>query len=65
MYSYVPPIDDYRFLLSEVLGFDHAMAELNKDVDADLAVTVLDEAGRMGAERLAPLNREGDEHGSQ
>lgn len=65
MYSYVPPIDDYRFLLSEVLGFDQAMAELNKDVDADLAVTVLDEAGRMCAERLAPLNREGDEHGSQ
>ena len=40
MYSYIPPIDDYRFLLNEVLGFDAAMAEIGKDVDADLAAAV-------------------------
>ena len=38
MQSYAPPIDDYRFLLNDVLGFDQAMAELGKEVDADLAV---------------------------
>lgn len=65
MQSYIPPIDDYRFLLGEVLGFNDAMAALGKDVDADLAVTILGEAGRMCAERLHPLNREGDEHGSR
>lgn len=65
MYSYIPPVDDYRFLLNDVLGFDRAMAELGKDVDADLAATVLEEAGRMCAERLHPLNREGDEQGSR
>jgi len=65
MHSYVPPIEDYRFLLREVLGFDGAMREIGKDVDADLAATVLEEAGRMCAERLYPLNREGDEQGSR
>lgn len=65
MFSYVPPIDDYRFLLTHVLGFDRAMAETGKDVDADLAVTVLEEAGRMCADRLHPLNRHGDEEGSR
>lgn len=65
MQTYTPPIDDYRFLLTEVLGFDGAMAELGKDVDADLAVTVLEEAGKFCAERLQPLNREGDEQGSK
>ncbi|RJG52623.1 acyl-CoA dehydrogenase [Sphingobium terrigena] len=65
MQSYAPPIDDYRFLLTEVLGFDQAMAELGKAVDADLAVAVLEEAGKVCAERLHPLNREGDEQGSR
>ena len=65
MQSYAPPIDDYRFLLNDVLGFDQAMAELGKEVDADLAVAVLEEAGKVCAERLQPLNREGDEQGSR
>ena len=65
MFSYVPPIDDYRFLLADVLGFDRAMADMGKDVDADLAAAVLEEAGKMFAERLHPLNREGDEEGSR
>ncbi|MGC6330031.1 acyl-CoA dehydrogenase family protein [Rhizorhabdus sp. FW153] len=65
MQTYIPPIDDYKFLLTEVLGFDGAMAEMGKEVDADLAVAVLDEAGKMCAERLQPLNREGDEQGSR
>ena len=31
MQSYIPPIDDYRFLLEEVLDFDGAMTELGKE----------------------------------
>ncbi|KKW91771.1 MULTISPECIES: acyl-CoA dehydrogenase C-terminal domain-containing protein [Sphingobium] len=65
MFNYIPPIDDYRFLLTEVLGFDRAMADIGKEVDADLAAAVLEEAGRMCAERLHPLNRHGDEEGSR
>ena len=63
MQNYVPPIDDYRFLLTEVLGFDGAMGEIGREVDSDLATAVLEEAGRMCAERLHPINREGDEQG--
>ncbi|WP_176594089.1 acyl-CoA dehydrogenase family protein [Sphingobium sp. EM0848] len=65
MFNYVPPIDDYRFLLTDVLGFDGAMAEMGKEVDADLAAAVLEEAGRMCADRLHPINRHGDEEGSR
>ncbi|EAT07131.1 Acyl-CoA dehydrogenase [Sphingomonas sp. SKA58] len=65
MPSYVPPIEDYRFLLNEVLGFDAQTSELGFEVDADLAASVLEEAGRLCSDRLYPLNREGDEKGSQ
>ncbi len=66
MFSYAPPIEDYRFILSEVIGFDSAMAELGRsDVDADLLAAVLEEAGRLCAERLHPLNLRGDEEGSR
>ncbi|WP_068087031.1 acyl-CoA dehydrogenase C-terminal domain-containing protein [Novosphingobium rosa] len=63
MQPYQPPIEDYRFLLGEVLNFDEAMGELGIEVDATLAEAVLEEAGRYCAERLQPINREGDEHG--
>ncbi len=65
MYDYNPPIEDYRFLLGEVLGFDAAMAELGKDVDTGLACAVLEEAGKLCAQTLHPLNRSGDEEGSR
>lgn len=63
MQDYSPPIADYRFLLTEVLGFDAQMQELGKDVDTDLAVAVLEEAGKLCAGTLHPLNRTGDEEG--
>ncbi|MCC6827414.1 MAG: acyl-CoA dehydrogenase C-terminal domain-containing protein [Novosphingobium sp.] len=65
MQTYIPPVDDYRFLLTEVLRFEEEMRALGKDVDVELALVVLKEAGRMCADRLAPLNRSGDEHGCQ
>src|SRR5689334_13100523 len=65
MQGFVPPIDDYRFLMREVLGFDAAMLELELEADTDLAAAVLEEAGKLCAERLHPINREGDEHGSR
>lgn len=65
MQTYDAPIADYSFLLNEVLGFDAAMQELGRDdIDGGLAQAVLEEAGKFCAQRLQPLNREGDEHGS-
>ncbi len=63
MYGYVPPVEDYRYLLTEVFDFESDMVRWGKEVDVDLAVSVLSEAGRMCAERLHPLNRVGDELG--
>lgn len=65
MMPYYPPLEDYRFLLREVLSFDQAMSTLGEDVDSDLAEAVLAEGGRFCAERLHPINREGDEQGSR
>lgn len=65
MQSYIPPIDDYRFLLEEVLDFDGAMTALGKDVDCGLATAVLEEAGKFCADHLHPLNRQGDEQGAR
>ena len=46
MPDFAPPIEDYRFLLSEVLDFDAAMAELHMaGVDTDLAIGILEEGG--------------------
>ena len=64
MPDFAPPIEDYRFLLSEVLDFDAAMAELHMaGVDTDLAIGILEEGGRLCAKRLFPLNRSGDAEG--
>jgi alkylation response protein AidB-like acyl-CoA dehydrogenase len=65
MADYVPPIEDMRFLLSEVFDFDGLMPELYPDLgfDSDLAAAVLEEAGRFCSEVLAPLNRPADEEG--
>lgn len=63
MQDYNAPIADYRFLLADVLGFNAHMQELGKDVDVDLAIAVLEEAGKLCAGTLHPLNRSGDEEG--
>jgi len=65
MDAYVAPVEDYRFLLSQVLGFDLEMAELGSDLDTELAVSILDEAGKLCTEVLHPINQSGDEEGSR
>src|SRR5690554_6950763 len=64
MKPYIPPVEDYRFLLVDVLNFHAAMAEIGKDeIDVDLAVSILEEAGKLCAQTLYPINRSGDEEG--
>ncbi len=64
--EYRPPLDDIRFVLSELVdlpgvlalpGFEHA--------DADSVDDVLAEAGRFAAEVIAPTNRSGDTVGAR
>ena len=62
MAAYAAPVDDIAFLLGKVFDFDRCMAELpgHEDVNTELAVSVLEEAGKFASEVLEPLNRPGD-----
>ncbi|HET8897730.1 MAG TPA: acyl-CoA dehydrogenase C-terminal domain-containing protein [Rhodanobacteraceae bacterium] len=65
MADYKPPLDDFRFVLHQVLGVDALFARLPgaREVDAGLIDAVLEEAGRFAAQVLAPLNASGDAEG--
>jgi 3-(methylsulfanyl)propanoyl-CoA dehydrogenase len=65
MAGYTAPIDDIAFLLGRVFDFDTTMSGLpgHEEVNTELAVSVLEEAGKFASEVLEPLNRPGDEEG--
>jgi len=63
---YKAPVDDYKFLFEHVIGLDDLMRDIgNDDVSAELAEAVLDEAGKLAADVIAPLNHDGDIEGSK
>jgi alkylation response protein AidB-like acyl-CoA dehydrogenase len=66
MPSFSSPLSDIRFLLTEV----HDVGSLTSlpgysEMTPDLIVSVLEEAGRLCDEVLAPLNQSGDAQGSR
>jgi len=64
--SYLHPYQDVDFVLRKVVDFDALCAAAGHDeINADLAATILSEAGRLGSEVLAPLNRVGDREGAK
>ena len=66
MSNYVAPVADMLFAMTRVAGLDSVRAlPGHEDATEDLVAQVLDEAGRFGAEVLAPLNRIGDTQGSR
>ncbi|MEQ6328908.1 acyl-CoA dehydrogenase C-terminal domain-containing protein [Pseudomonas chengduensis] len=68
MTGYHPPLRDIKFLLNDVFDANTQWANLPglaQSLDTDTASAILDEAGRLAAEALAPLNRSGDEEGAQ
>ncbi|MBN9990938.1 acyl-CoA dehydrogenase N-terminal domain-containing protein, partial [Listeria monocytogenes] len=60
-------LEDMTFLLKDVFEAEKIFAELpgSEEVSAELAVTVLEEAGRFCAGVLRPINQSGDEEGSR
>jgi acyl-CoA dehydrogenase len=64
MTAYLAPVRDMRFVLEELVDLD-ALADLPgySDVSGDLVEAVLEEAARLAAEVLSPLNRTGDQQG--
>jgi 3-(methylthio)propanoyl-CoA dehydrogenase len=64
--DYAAPLADMRFALTEIAG----MAEIAtlpgcEQASGDLVDTVLEEAGKLAAGVIAPLNRIGDQQGSR
>jgi alkylation response protein AidB-like acyl-CoA dehydrogenase len=62
--QYKPPVNDIKFVLFDVLGVDQ-LQTLEKYAEAtpDIIAAVIEEAGKLAAEVLQPINKIGDEQG--
>lgn len=68
MADYKAPLQDMRFLLNEIFdapGQWSSLSGLNESVDPETADAILEEAGKIAAGTLAPINQSGDEQGCQ
>lgn len=63
--SYAAPVDDIMHALKSAAGIEALIADGTVKVDLDTIRAVLEEAGKFGAEVLAPLNWDGDKQGSR
>ena len=63
MPSYTPPTKDIQFVLHDVLNISGSDIPGYDDLDADFTAAILDEAGKLTSEVLAPLNVVGDKEG--
>ncbi|MCQ4306966.1 acyl-CoA dehydrogenase C-terminal domain-containing protein [Pseudomonas stutzeri] len=66
MADYKAPLRDMRFVLNEVFDAPklwQTLPALAEVVDAETADAILEEAGKITANTVAPLNRSGDEEG--
>ncbi|MEN5198938.1 acyl-CoA dehydrogenase C-terminal domain-containing protein [Pseudomonas wadenswilerensis] len=66
MSDYLPPLRDMDFLFNEVFDIPGQWARipaLAEQVDSDTARAILEQAGKLIAQQVAPLNRSGDEQG--
>ncbi|MCG7374708.1 acyl-CoA dehydrogenase family protein [Pseudomonas luteola] len=65
--TYHPPLRDMRFVINEWLDAPSTWSVIPafSEVDADLSMQILEEAGCFSADKLAPLNASGDRQGCQ
>lgn len=63
MTTYAAPVRDMQFLLHDVLGVTGSGVPGYDDLDPAFTSAVLDEAGRLASDVLAPLNAVGDREG--
>lgn len=67
MADYKAPLRDIRFVLNETFAADQLwqnLPGLNGAIDAETADAMLEEAGKITGQIIAPLNRSGDEEGA-
>ncbi len=66
MTAYFPPLRDMEFVLQELAGLEEISALPGfEEATPDLVASVLEEAGRIAEEVLAPINAAGDRQGAQ
>lgn len=66
MDGFIAPLRDMQFVIEELVGLDDIAALPGReDATPDLVRQILNEAGRFGADILAPLDRVGDLEGSR
>ena len=63
MPSYTAPTKDLQFVLHDVLGVSHSDIPGYDELDAETTAAILEEAGKLSEQVLAPLNPVGDEQG--
>jgi len=63
MPSYQAPVKDLQFVLHDLLRVSEQDIAGYRDLDRDFTRAVLEEAGKVSSEVLAPLNRVGDTEG--
>ncbi len=63
MPSYTAPVKDMQFLLHDVLQVSASDVAGYADLDASFTSAVLEEAGKVASDVLAPLNASGDREG--
>ncbi|UEM01407.1 acyl-CoA dehydrogenase [Skermanella rosea] len=65
MIPYSAPIQDMRFVLNEVVGMDRITSLPGyADATPDMVDAILDEAGKLASNVLAPINFSGDQEGA-
>ena len=66
MTAYAAPLRDIKFVLQNVAGLDQVTAlPAFQEATADLVDSILEEAAKIAADTLAPLNRVGDTQGAR
>ena len=63
MPTYTPPVKDMQFVLHDVLNVSGSDIPGYDDLESDFTNAVLEEAGKLTSEVLAPLNVVGDSEG--
>ena len=62
--TYTAPVRDMAFALEAIAGLDDVAPHFGENASRDLVRQILDGAGQLAGEVLAPLNRAGDIEGS-
>lgn len=66
MSTYTPPLQEIMFTLTELAGLEEIAALPGfEDASPDMVAAIVEEAGKIASNVIAPINRTGDEQGAQ